>query len=198
MKLRLPIALASIALAGGIAFVVQNATAQQPPPGAPPFPPAFEKHAPPHWVLSPLDHAALVDAHIAGLHAGLKLTPDQEKLWPPVEAALRAGAKNAEERREKFKNEPHSDDIIAFLRRISEAETAHGATLKAIADAAAPLYATLSEEQKHRLPLLLPKHHFFGGRFAPPEGPHGWGDGEDEGFAEHELGPRHEGPHPGE
>jgi len=28
------------------------------------------------------------DAKIAAVHAGLKLTPDQEKLWPPVEAAV--------------------------------------------------------------------------------------------------------------
>ena len=35
------------------------------------------------------DRAAFADARIAAVHAGLKLTPDQEKLWPPVEAALK-------------------------------------------------------------------------------------------------------------
>ena len=31
----------------------------------------------------------MADAKIAAVHAGLKLTADQEKLWPPVEGAVR-------------------------------------------------------------------------------------------------------------
>src|ERR1700760_439537 len=46
-----------------------------------------------HMRLSPEDRAAFTDARIAAVHAGLKLTPDQEKLWPPVEAAVRDFAK---------------------------------------------------------------------------------------------------------
>src|SRR5208337_4994652 len=44
------------------------------------------------------DHEALLDAGVAGLKAGLKLTPDQEKLWPPFEAAVRDAAKMRMER----------------------------------------------------------------------------------------------------
>jgi zinc resistance-associated protein len=198
MKSRLPIAFTLIALVAGVA--AQNASAQQGPPGAPVPPPSgSERHGPPHWAFSPADHAAFVDARIAALHAGLKLTPDQEKLWPPVEAALRAGAKSAHERHEKLRGEAHTDDLIAFLRRISEAATARGETLKAIADAAAPLYATLTEDQKHRLPILLHKPHLLGGHFGPHEGPHGWHGGEDEpeGFGPHGDGPHDQGPHEG-
>ena len=36
------------------------------------------------------DHAALLDAELAGLKAGLKPTPDQEMLWAPFETAVRA------------------------------------------------------------------------------------------------------------
>ena len=46
-----------------------------------------------HMRMSPEDRAAFADARIAAVHAGLKLTPDQEKLWPPVEAAVRDLAK---------------------------------------------------------------------------------------------------------
>ena len=46
-----------------------------------------------HMRMSPEDRAALTDARIAAVHAGLKLTPDQEKLWPPLEAAVRDFAK---------------------------------------------------------------------------------------------------------
>ncbi len=199
MKSRLPIAFAIIALIGGGAVVAQTAGAQHAPPPSAPVPPpgGFERHGPPHWTFSPADHAAFVDARIAALHAGLKLTPDQEKLWPPVEAALRAAAKSAQERHEKLRNEPHPEDIIGFLRRAGEAATTHGETLKAIADAAAPLYATLTEEQKHRLPILLHKPHLFVSHEGPREGPHGWHGGEDEpdGFGPHGDGPRDHGPH---
>ena len=43
--------------------------------------------------MNPEDRAAFADARIAAVHAGLKLTADQEKLWPPVEAAVRDFAK---------------------------------------------------------------------------------------------------------
>src|SRR5579863_4039054 len=43
-----------------------------------------------HWAA---DHEALLDAKLAGLKAGLKLTSDQDKLWPPFETAVREAAK---------------------------------------------------------------------------------------------------------
>ena len=51
-----------------------------------------------HWGhgfsrMSPEDRSAYADARIAAVHAGLKLTADQEKLWPPVEAAVKEFAK---------------------------------------------------------------------------------------------------------
>src|SRR5258706_10669833 len=46
-----------------------------------------------HVRMNPEDRAAFTDARIAAVKAGLKLTPDQEKLWPPVEAAVRDLAK---------------------------------------------------------------------------------------------------------
>ena len=46
-----------------------------------------------HIRINPEDRAALVDARIAAVHAGLRLNADQEKLWPPVEAAVRDFAK---------------------------------------------------------------------------------------------------------
>src|SRR6202040_1129648 len=51
--------------------------------------PWFHEHA----RLSAEDRAALTDARIAAVHAGLKLNPDQEKLWPSVETAVRDFAK---------------------------------------------------------------------------------------------------------
>lgn len=46
-----------------------------------------------HHRMSTEDRAAFVDAKIASVKAGLQLTPDQEKMWPPVETAVRDFAK---------------------------------------------------------------------------------------------------------
>src|ERR1700709_1459536 len=46
-----------------------------------------------HERMSSEDRTAFADARIAAVKAGLKLNPDQEKLWPPVESAVRDFAK---------------------------------------------------------------------------------------------------------
>src|SRR5690606_3275991 len=45
------------------------------------------------WKPSVEDMGAFTGARIAALRAGLKLTPEQEKNWPAVEAAMRDMAK---------------------------------------------------------------------------------------------------------
>ncbi len=136
-----------------------------------------------HMRLSPEDRAALVDARIAAVHAGLKLTPDQEKLWPPVEAAVRDFAKMRIDRmtarmnaREQDQDQQTPPDPVARLRQRADDIAATSAALKKIADAADPLYKTLDDGQKRRLALLT--HH---GRF----GREGWRQR----WMEHEGGP---------
>ena len=46
-----------------------------------------------HMRMNPEDRAAFADARIAAVHAGLKLSAEQEKLWPPVETAVREFSK---------------------------------------------------------------------------------------------------------
>jgi zinc resistance-associated protein len=117
--------------------------------------PSPEAQKPEHHRFSPADLKAFTDARIAALKAGLELTPDQEKNWPPVEQAIRdmAQARQARwaEMREKFK----SEDGIAKLRARADAMTQRAADLKKLADAAEPLYRTLSDDQKHRLHFLV-------------------------------------------
>src|SRR3984893_11473413 len=166
MKPGLPFALTMIALVGsGVALAAFNGRAD---PGN--VPAGKEKH-----VFSPADRAAFLDPRIAALHAGLKLTPEQENLWPAVETAVRAAANNAMARRQKFKDAPTPASLVDRLRRRGENAVARGQNLEAIADAAAPLYATLSEDQKRRLPVLMHgvMPHFFHRHFAM------MGDGQD-------------------
>ena len=48
--------------------------------------------------LTAADWENMTDARIKLVKAALQLTPDQEKLWPPVEAAVRARAKDRQAR----------------------------------------------------------------------------------------------------
>ena len=127
-----------------------------------------------HMRMNPEDRAALVDARIAAVHAGLKLNADQEKLWPPVEAAVREFAKLRIDRANARMNAGPGDadkteDPIARLRQRAEDMGASSAALKKIADAADPLYKTLDEGQKRRLAVLTRHRGPFGGG---EDGPH--------------------------
>jgi hypothetical protein len=122
-----------------------------------------------HMRMSPEDRAAFTDARIAAVKAGLKLTPDQEKLWPPVEAAVRDFAKlridraNARMNAERdAQDQQKPDDPVARLRERADTMAANAAAMKRIADAADPLYKTLDDGQKRRLAILT----HMGGRFG--------------------------------
>jgi hypothetical protein len=125
-----------------------------------------------HARVSPEDRAAFVDARIAAVHAGLKLNADQEKLWPPVESAVREFAKLRIDRANARMNAGPPDrleDPVARLRQRAEDMGASSAALKKIADAADPLYKSLDDGQKRRLAALT-RHRgpFGGGEDGPP------------------------------
>ncbi len=113
-----------------------------------------------HMRITPEDRQAFSDARIAAVHAGLKLTPDQEKLWPPVEDAVRDLAKLRIDRanaRMASHDEPGDrqiDDPVTRLRQRADDMAATAAAMKKIADAADPLYKTLDDPQKRRLVVL--------------------------------------------
>jgi zinc resistance-associated protein len=105
--------------------------------------------------LSAADVKALTDARIAALRTGLALTPDQEQNWGPVERAIRDMAEARQARVEKWRAEGRSGDAIARLRARADAMTQRAGELKKLADAAEPLYRTLSDDQKRRLHILV-------------------------------------------
>jgi hypothetical protein len=115
-----------------------------------------------HERMNPEDRAAFTDARIAAVKAGLKLTPDQEKLWPPVEQAVRDFAKLRIDRANARMNAPRDDaqdqqkpaDPVARLHERADTMATTAAALKRIADAADPLYKTLDDGQKRRLAIL--------------------------------------------
>jgi hypothetical protein len=132
--------------------------------------PWFHEHMQ-HMRMSPEDRAAFLDARLAAVHAGLKLNADQEKLWPPVEAAVRDFAKlRADRANARMNARPDDradlqkpDDPVARLRERAGDMAAAATAMQKIADAADPLYKTLDDGQKHRLGVLTHMEHRFEG-----------------------------------
>src|ERR1700675_4054486 len=126
-----------------------------------------------HVRMSPEDRAAFTDARIAAVKAGLKLNADQEKLWPPVETAVRDFAKmridraNARMNAKPDDDQQKPDDPVARLRERPDNMATSATALKKIADAADPLYKTLDDGQKRRLAILTHMEGRFGGGWGP-------------------------------
>ena len=123
---------------------------------AQPAPPAEA----PRYRPTPDDFAAMTEARIAALRAGLKLTAEQEKNWPAVEAALRDLAKQRDDRINELRAQPRDTarprpDTIERLRRGATMLNTRATALSKLADAVEPLYKTLDEGQKHRFAMLL-------------------------------------------
>ncbi|QRG08237.1 Spy/CpxP family protein refolding chaperone [Xanthobacter dioxanivorans] len=132
----------SVSLACGVA-VAQPA----PPAGAPQPAPYTEE-----------DAAAVLDARIAALKTVLRLSPEQEKLWPPVEAAIRDAVKGAVARRDKRASAPPPATVLDVLGQVADAEEARGKALRTFVDAAKPFVASLTPAQRNRIPTFLGVH----------------------------------------
>ena len=122
------------------------------------------------WQPSAEDISAFGDARIAALHAGLKLTAEQEKNWPAVESALRDLAKQRSERFAARASADRPKDPIERLSLRADMMTQNGAALKKLSEAAGPLYKSLDEGQKHRFAMLA---RFNDRESMNGRGPHG-------------------------
>ncbi|QEL27245.1 LTXXQ motif family protein (plasmid) [Bosea sp. F3-2] len=103
------------------------------------------------------DMSAFIDAHIAAIHAGLKLSADQEKLWPPVETAIRnlATLHLGHMQAMRQTRGMAASDPVGLLRAMADRMSQGADAMRKLADAASPLYATLDEAQKRRLQVLV-------------------------------------------
>ena len=104
----------------------------------------------------------LTDARVAVIKTALQLSPDQEKLWPAVEEAIRARAKNRLSRVERFAEIRDSDPLetlqgrnpVELMQRRADLLSQRAADLKKVADAWEPLYKTLTQDQKKRMAFV--------------------------------------------
>lgn len=117
--------------------------------------------------FSRADQQALVDARIAAIQAGLKLSADQQRLWAPVEQALRTQANQRitrmEERRSEMERRraggaqtpPAEPDLMERLDRRATRATENAEQLRTFAGAMKPFWGALDENQKRLLPVLM-------------------------------------------
>ncbi|MCB8820592.1 Spy/CpxP family protein refolding chaperone [Microvirga rosea] len=123
--------------------------AQQTPPGA--------GNKPESERLNPSEFKMLTDIRVGVIRAALQLTPEQEKLWPAVEEAIRARAETRYRRLTSLgeaMGQWRDIDPVQFYRTRAEVLTDRAAGLKKLADAWQPLYQSLSPDQKMRLRLV--------------------------------------------
>jgi len=118
-------------------------------------PPAFAQMSMTKTELpSESDLKALTDLRIALIKGVLQLTPDQAKLWPAVEDAIRSRATMRAGRLAKLialRDQERVPDPIQIMNIRADGLMQRGAALKKLADAWQPLYQTLDQQQKQRL-----------------------------------------------
>jgi hypothetical protein len=116
------------------------------------------------WHMAALNQdefRSLVDARIAGLQAGLRLTDAQRPLWAPVEKALRDTAQTRYDAMQAFRAERQQatpdarPDFMARMERRAAMMDQRAEGLKTLNTALKPLWASLDERQKNVLPMLM-------------------------------------------
>ena len=180
---KLVVATLAVAVLGG-SFLALGAAAA---PGDPPPPPGDAREV----------GGFMLDAHLAGMKAALKLTPDQEKNWAAFEASVRDAAQARRDAMRAMRDVERGDERLSPIERMNTMadRLAKASTeIKTIAAAAKPLYDSLDDGQRrHFGPLMATliehgQHH--GGMMGPGGmmmGPHG-GDGP------HGMGPHGDRP----
>jgi hypothetical protein len=154
--MRLKALSAAFALAGLVAFAPAASHAQDA---------AVEAGMPPAVNLyTDIDAKAVLDARIIALKTVVGPSLDQDKLWPAFEAALRKASEEALARGKQRAEAAPPSDFVDVLDRIADAEITRAEALKEVAAAARPFVASLSEEQKRRMPAFL-------GMIDHPNGP---------------------------
>lgn len=136
-------------------------------PAVPPPPPAAAVPMPPPApaaMVRPLDkdRSAALDGRLSRLKSQLKLTAQQEPLWPPVERVIRdTFAKRAEQRvkfiadRKAEREAKTPTDTIERLRERADFMDGRADDMRSLASAAEPLYDSLDPAQRRRFATLL-------------------------------------------
>ncbi len=103
----------------------------------------------------PEDISAVASAQIEAIKKGLLLTPDQEKLWGPVETALKTISFHRREAMHKKTEKAVSHDFTEHMQHTATFLTEKAQDFSLLASSLQPFSSTLDEGQKRRLCLLV-------------------------------------------
>jgi zinc resistance-associated protein len=95
--------------------------------------------------------SVLLDAHLAGMKAGLKLNEEQAKTWPAFESAIRDAVKARSDRWTQARARMAQGERPSAIERMTTMADhieKSAADLRKVIDASRPLYASLDETQK--------------------------------------------------
>jgi hypothetical protein len=95
--------------------------------------------------------SVLLDAHLAGMKAGLKLNEEQAKNWPAFESAVRDAAKARSDRWTQARDRMAQGDPPSPIERmtlVADHIEKTAAELRKVIDASKPLYDSLTDDQK--------------------------------------------------
>jgi LTXXQ motif family protein len=143
--------------------------------------PSHPAGAPDSGRPSQAEFKMLTDIRVGVIKAALQLTPDQEKLWPPIEEAIRARAETRYRRLATLgerMDQSREIDPVQLYRQRADVLTDRAAGLRKLADAWQPLYQSLTPDQKMRLRVVT-VHALEGFRAAMENRPMGFDDEDD-------------------
>ncbi len=106
------------------------------------------------------DREALLEARIAAIQAGLRLTDQQRQHWPAVEQAIRSIAQDRlgrfEQMRQARETGPRPGrDFMERVERRADFATKNAEQMRQLSTALKPLWASLDERQQRLLPVLM-------------------------------------------
>jgi hypothetical protein len=106
----------------------------------------------------PEDLSTVLSAQVDAIKKGLMLTTDQEKLWGPVEHALKTLTLHRKEAllRSKIRSDAHNrQSFVIHMQRTADSFKQSAYDLSELVNALQPLESTMDERQVRRLCLLI-------------------------------------------
>jgi hypothetical protein len=102
--------------------------------------------------------SVLLDAHLAGMKAGLKLNEQQANYWPAFESAVRGAAKARSDRWTQARDRMAQGELPSPIERmtmVADHIEKTAAELRKVIDASKPLYDSLTDDQKRDFTPLM-------------------------------------------
>lgn len=133
-----------------------------------------------NWQERRADMERLSEARIAGIPAGLKFTPEQVKLWQPLEETLKTTMQHRTAFMDKMREMRRGNerpDYLARLEAWTEMTQQEAKNSAKMLEQMKPFWASLDDNQKKLLPPLLQPGtrgamHRGAGRMHDGPGPH--------------------------